>query len=103
MAQRVRANANHAKEVMQDNKVDYEVNILGREEYPDNFGVDTIQYSEKINADLILVTTHSEGGLMQKFTGTYAQQVLDSNCLIPVMAIQPLKTTLSGNLGNSFY
>lgn len=49
----------------------------------------TIDYSNEINADLIIIMTDQDENLMGRLMGSYAQQVINHS-KIPVMSIQPV-------------
>ncbi|MGZ3920795.1 MAG: universal stress protein, partial [Bacteroidia bacterium] len=64
----------------------------------------TVKYSEKINADLIVIMTDQDAELSGFFLGPYAQQVIHVS-KVPVIAIKPAETSetdmsiLSGTAG----
>ncbi len=55
-----------------------------------NIAITVVEYANKIEADLIMIMNKPDLGIVEFFTGTDAQQIVDiSN--IPVMTIQPMK------------
>ena len=58
----------------------------------DNFALETIKYSEEINADLIMIMTQQEDKKLSEYIiGSYAQQIVNRSTLAPVMCINPKK------------
>ncbi|MCB9246536.1 MAG: universal stress protein [Flavobacteriales bacterium] len=62
--------------------------ILSDQEYPEEFGKDIVQYADEIKADLIMIMTQKEGGIMDLFVGSFARQIIQGSH-VPVMAINP--------------
>jgi len=95
LKKKVRASLNQVEKMLVKNKVRYVAKILDDQNYPDHFGKDIIQYSEEIDADLIMIMTQKEGGVIDFFVGSFAQQVIDGTKQIPIMAINPIETAKS--------
>jgi len=58
----------------------------------ENFALETINYSEEIKADLIMIMTQQEDkDLTEYIIGSYAQQVVNRSKHAPVMCINPKK------------
>ena len=55
-----------------------------------NVTTDTIEYANKVNADMIAIMTEQESALTSLIMGTYAQQML-SQSTIPVLTVRPRK------------
>jgi nucleotide-binding universal stress UspA family protein len=89
---KISANLKQVENAMQENGVKSVSKLLDDRKYPDNIGMDTIQYAKEIDADLIIIMTQAEGGLAELFVGSYAQQVVNSSQKTPVMCINPRKT-----------
>ena len=69
--------------------------VLDDEKYPGKFYMDTLQYADEINADLIMVMTQQEkGGFSEYLLGSYAQQIVNYHSSVPVMCIVPRNTGL---------
>lgn len=49
----------------------------------------TLDYSNSVNADLIIIMTDQDENITGRFMGTYAQQIVNHS-KIPVMSIQPV-------------
>jgi nucleotide-binding universal stress UspA family protein len=87
------ANKAYVERVLKQNNVEYKLSILDDRKYPDNIGMDTIQYADEINADLIMIMTHDEShDIGQMFLGSYASQIVNSSQKTPVMTINPKRT-----------
>ena len=54
----------------------------------DNLAKMTMDYSNEINADLVVIMTEQEPNITGFFLGNYAQQVVN-HCKVPVMSIRP--------------
>lgn len=94
------ANKTYVERVLKQNNVEYKLSILDDRKYPDNIGMDTIQYAEEINADLIMIMTHDEStDIGQMFLGSYASQIVNSSQKTPVMTINPKRTFTYDGLG----
>ncbi|MBI1305938.1 MAG: hypothetical protein GC181_04915 [Bacteroidetes bacterium] len=92
---KVRASLNQVEGYLAKYNVNYVTKLLDDQEYPDHFGKDIIKYSEEINADLVMIMTQKEGGVMDFFLGSFAQQVIDGTLKTPIMAINPKETAKS--------
>jgi nucleotide-binding universal stress UspA family protein len=55
-----------------------------------NVTTDTIEYANKVNADMIAIMTEQESSLSSLIMGTFAQQML-SQSTIPVLTVRPRK------------
>ena len=53
-----------------------------------NVSLDTIDYANSVNADMIAIMTEQESSLSNLIMGTYAQQML-TNSKIPVLTVRP--------------
>lgn len=89
---KIELNLKQVEQAMRDNDVKYVSKMLDDRKYPDNLGMDTIQYAEEVGADLIIIMTQAEGGIKELFVGSYAQQIVNSSQKTPVMCINPRKT-----------
>ena len=63
-------------------KMDYVTDYVDAE----NTTLSTIEYAEKLNADLIVIMTEQEKTLSNIFLGPYAQQMINQSP-IPVLAV----------------
>jgi nucleotide-binding universal stress UspA family protein len=48
-----------------------------------------LNYGNIVNADLILVMTHTEKGISEMIIGTLTQQLVNRSVKVPVMCIHP--------------
>ena len=58
--------------------------------YGRNLAVETMQFSDKIKADLIVIMTDHESQLTGMFLGAFAKQIINHS-RIPVMSIKPIE------------
>ena len=71
---------------LKDNNVKFVINFVTA----DNTTNSTIEYSQKVNADLIAIMTEQEKTAANFWLGPYAQQMVN-NSPIPVLSIQPIE------------
>ncbi len=71
---------------LDENQTKYVTNFLEA----DNTTTTTIDYSQKINADLVVIMTEQEKTAANFWLGPYAQQMVN-NSPIPVLSIQPVE------------
>jgi nucleotide-binding universal stress UspA family protein len=88
------ANLKSIEEVLTKNKVKFVSKILDDDKYPGKFYMDTLQYADEVNADLIMVMTQQEKGFSEFLLGSYAQQIVNHHSSVPVMCIVPRNTGL---------
>ncbi|MGZ4035407.1 MAG: universal stress protein, partial [Bacteroidia bacterium] len=55
-----------------------------------NLAVETMQYSEEVKADLMMIMTDHESHLTGMFLGAFAKQIVNHS-KIPVMSIKPIE------------
>lgn len=98
---KVKNNLNQVEGILKANNVKYVSKLLDDNSYPDNIGGDTIKYANEVDADLIVIMTQSESaGVSSLFIGNYAEQIVKSSQLKPVISINPKQTTLfEGGVG----
>lgn len=85
----IKLNLNFVKRYLKEHNVDFEV--AEQEKFTKNFSKDFIAYATKISADLILILTTNEKGLMEIIIGPEEQNVINNNSQIPVMCVNPLQ------------
>ncbi len=71
---------------MDENNVKHVTNFLDA----DNTTTTTIEYSQQVNADLIVIMTEQEKTAANFWLGPYAQQMVN-NSPVPVLSIQPVE------------
>jgi hypothetical protein len=80
------SNVKAAEKLLKNNNIEYEI----AEAQPDkNFADETINYSESINADLILITTTKSIDISDYILGASEQTIIDNLAKIPVLCINP--------------
>jgi nucleotide-binding universal stress UspA family protein len=97
--QKINATVNNVQGMLNKVGVKYEVRSLDDENYPENFSVDTVQYANEINADLIIIMTQQEKNFAEHIIGSYAQQVVNLSSKTPVMCITPKPSGQIVNVG----
>ncbi len=86
----VQLNLNYVKRFLEDHEVQF--TISEQESKNGDFVKDFINYSKKVQADLIIILTTSEKGLKDLVLGPSEQQVINNIEQIPVMCVNPLQT-----------
>ncbi|MFI5221281.1 MAG: universal stress protein [Bacteroidia bacterium] len=85
---RLLANLKQIEKLLEKSKIKFTEKILPKSN--DNFANDTIKFSEKINADMIMIMTQQEDKKFSEYIiGSYAQQVVNRSLHAPVMCINP--------------
>ncbi len=78
------------EKLLETNQVKYTEKII--DESDENFALETIKYSEEMNADLIMIMTQQEEKNFSEYIiGSYAQQVVNGSKKAPVMCVNPKK------------
>ena len=89
------ASLRQIEKLLTENGIKFTEKVL--ENSDGNFALETIQYSEEINADLIMIMTQQEDKKLSEYIiGSYAQQIVNRSSKAPVMCINP-KKILSGD------
>ncbi len=70
---------------LDEREINYETTYL---EVEKNVTVTTLEYANKVNADMIAIMTEQEKSLSSLFLGTYAQQMINESN-IPVLTVRP--------------
>ncbi|WP_439181970.1 universal stress protein [Carboxylicivirga taeanensis] len=83
---RTKANVVFSKKYLEEKGVDYEL-VLSEGE--DSFSKETIQFSEKIDADLVLVMTTRDIAFHDYVLGAYEQYIIANSAKMPVLVINP--------------
>lgn len=84
---KIHAVVNQTQDILEQNSVEYVVRGLDDEKYPDSFAEDTLNYSNDIEADLIIIMTQQEKGFSEYLLGSYAQQIVNHSGKVPVMCV----------------
>lgn len=83
---RTKANVVFSKKYLEEKGIDYEL-VLSEGEA--SFSQETIQFSEKIDADLVLVMTTRDIAFHDYVLGAYEQYIIANSAKMPVLVINP--------------
>ena len=87
-AKAVTNNVAYSRSFLKNNGVDFEVTELDKNSA--SLEKETIRYSVKVNADLIVVMTTLDKSLSEFIIGTPEQYIIANEAQIPVMCINPI-------------
>jgi len=96
LQKKVNTNLNFAIRFLKQNDIEYEIHTAPKK---GQFAQNTIRFSEKINADLIIVMTTKHITILDYMFGAEEQEIIDNSAKIPVMCVNPR----SGFSGTSQY
>jgi len=91
----IKASINQVAAILKDNNVAHELIKLDDKTYPGKLFEDTLQYAEKVDADLILIMTQPEGNILDFVIGSNAQYIVNKSEKVAVMVVQPSATGFS--------
>ncbi len=83
---RTKANVVFSKRFMEEKEIEYELALAEGES---SFSQETVQYAEKINADMVLVMTTRDISFHDYVLGAYEQYIIANSAQIPVLVINP--------------
>ena len=86
LQKKVNTNLNFAIRFLKQNEIEYEIHTAPKSK---NFADATISFSEKINADLIIVMTTKHITFIDYMFGADEQEIIDNSAKIPVMCVNP--------------
>ena len=86
LQKKVNTNLNFAIRFLKQNDIAYEIQTAQQK---GNFSKSTIKFSEKINADLIIVMTTKHITILDYMFGADEQEIIDNSAKIPVMCVNP--------------
>lgn len=89
---KVRANLKQVEGLLDKAGVRFVSKLLDDHEYPEHFGKDIVKYTDEINADLVLIMTQKETGVLDFFMGSFAREIIASTKKTPIMCINPKET-----------
>lgn len=87
-------NLQFAKKYLAERSVNFEAKV--GETKGGGFVKELINYASDNNIDLITIMNLQENSLMGMIGGNYEQQIITNEAQIPVMCVNPLRTTVSG-------
>ncbi|MBO6515693.1 MAG: universal stress protein [Bacteroidia bacterium] len=100
---KVKASLKQVETILAKHEVNFVSKILNDQEYPEHFGKDIIQYSEEIDADLIMIMTQKEAGVSDYLRiGSFARHIIHNSRKTPVMALSPKEMAISYRATESF-
>jgi len=91
----IKASINQVAAILKENNVEHTLMKLDDKTYPGKLFEDTLQYAEKIDADLILIMTQPEGNILDFVIGSNAQYIVNKSEKVAVMVVQPSATGFS--------
>ncbi len=83
---RTKANVVFSKRFMEEKNIQYE---LALSEGESSFSQETIRYSEKVEADMVLVMTTRDISFHDYVLGAYEQYIIANSAQIPILVINP--------------
>ena len=83
---RTKANVVFSKKYLRDKGIDYELVLSDGET---SFSQETVQFSEKIDADMVMVMTTRDIAFHDYVLGAYEQFVIANSAKMPVLVINP--------------
>jgi nucleotide-binding universal stress UspA family protein len=86
LRKKVDGNLNFAIRFLSQNKLDFEIHTPQKSK---DFLKETVEFAEKINADLILVMTTKYITILDYMFGAKEQQIIANSAKIPIMCINP--------------
>jgi nucleotide-binding universal stress UspA family protein len=86
LKKKINTNLNFAIRFIIQNNLEYEIYALEKSR---NFPRETVEYADKINADIILVTTTKYITILDYMFGASEQRIIANNKKIPVMCVNP--------------
>jgi len=81
---RIKTKVNKLEKTLKKNKVNYTINLIKKLK-PYAYK-DILEYSEKVNSDLIVIMTHKEKYRFDNYIGAFAHQIINYS-KVPVMTI----------------
>lgn len=92
----MRASMKQVTKLLDQNNIKYTEHVL--EQLDTDFAIETLNYAEEIDADLILIMSqHESSGISDFIIGTEAQQIVNKSTRIPVMCIKPKPLGFANN------
>ena len=89
----IRSNLVYAQKYLKNRKIDFDIHYL---EGKTSTAIETIEYSEKIEADLILTMTTKNINLADFVMGAREQYIIANSAKLPVMCVNPKPTAFRG-------
>lgn len=90
LQRKTRMNVNFAERIFENHGVNYDIQTIDTS----HLGVETVEYAQKVDADIILIITTKDIGFTDYVLGAKEQYIIANNARIPVMCVNP-RTDLS--------
>jgi len=90
LQRKTKMNCNFAERIFDNHGVSYDIQNIDSS----HLGIETVDYAQKIDADIILIMTTKDIGLTDYVLGAKEQYIIANNAKIPVMCVNP-RTDLS--------
>ena len=95
LQKKVNTNLNFAIRFLKQHNVEYEIHTAPKKR---SFQKETVLFAEKIDADMIIVTTTKHISFLDYWFGASEQKIIDNSAKIPVMLVNPRAGSLTGKL-----
>ena len=95
LQKKVNTNLNFAIRFLKQHNIEYEIHTAPKNK---KFYKETVKFAEKINADMIIVTTTKHISFLDYWFGASEQKIIDNSAKIPVMCVNPRAGLVSGIL-----
>jgi len=91
--QNIRTNVIFTEKFLRSKNIRYELEMAKGE---DSFARESLQYAERVEADLILITTTKGISFYDYVVGAVEEDIISNEANIPVMCVNPRKSKLGG-------
>ncbi len=92
---RIKGNLNFAKKYLDERGIKYEIAMA---EGKEDFWKETVEYAEKIDADMIMIMTTKDITALDYVFGADEQKIIANDSKIPVMAVNPKQLGIGGGI-----
>lgn len=93
---RLKTQLNKVKKFIQENNVECDSHLIKSSNNNDSMAVALIEFSHKVDADLMLIMTQQEAEIVEFFVGSLAKEIIHK-ADIPVMSIVPIRNKRKSN------
>lgn len=92
---RIKGNLNFAKKYLSEKGIEYTIAMA---EGKEDFWKETVEYAEKIDADMIMIMTTRDITALDYVFGADEQKIIANDSKIPVMAVNPKQLGIGGGI-----
>ncbi len=92
---RIKGNLNFAKKYLDERGIKYEIAMA---EGKEDFWKETVEYAEKIDADMIMIMTTKDITALDYVFGADEQKIIANDSKIPVIAVNPKQLGVGGGI-----